>query len=323
MSATIRIPTQLRAITGTSELTATGGTVKAVIDELGAEFPDLLPRLLDESASLRRFINIYVDDEDVRFLDGLETEVPEGSRISIIPSVAGGSDDLKPPASLEGTIASSVASYPILEHPFYRAWTAGELTLDDLRDYACQYYRQVEAFPSYLQEVADRLPRGSVARRSVLENLQDEIEGEHLELWLEFAGALGLKEEDVSASVPNEETRQCIAAFREVATSGKTLAALGALYAYESQTVKTATSKLDGLADRYGIYGSGAEYFRVHSEVDVRHSEELLRGIAEQSDLDPQAVAMAQAGAETAARAVWLLLDGIERQRLQARPRLS
>lgn len=86
----MKIPTQLRAITGSSELAATGATLQAVIDDLGERFPELRPRLLDEHGTLRRFINIYVDEEDVRFLQGLATEIPVGARISIIPSVAGG-----------------------------------------------------------------------------------------------------------------------------------------------------------------------------------------------------------------------------------------
>lgn len=91
MSVKVRIPTQLRTLTGgVDEVAAAGGTVVEVIDDLERNHPGLRERLVDDSGSLRRFVNVYLDDEDVRFLKGLDTQVPEDSRISIIPAVAGG-----------------------------------------------------------------------------------------------------------------------------------------------------------------------------------------------------------------------------------------
>ena len=91
MSITVRIPTQLRSLTdGAPEVTASGTTVADVVSDLEARHPGFGERLLDDSGSLRRFVNLYLDDEDVRFLKGLETEVAEGARLSIIPAVAGG-----------------------------------------------------------------------------------------------------------------------------------------------------------------------------------------------------------------------------------------
>jgi molybdopterin converting factor small subunit len=91
MSINIRIPTQLRTWTdGIEEVEASGATVVEIIDDLEHRHPGLKERLVDDDGSLRRFVNIYLDDEDVRFLNGLSTEVPEGARISIIPAVAGG-----------------------------------------------------------------------------------------------------------------------------------------------------------------------------------------------------------------------------------------
>ena len=91
MSITVRIPTQLRSLTdGAPEVTASGTTVADVVSDLEARHPGFGERLLDDSGSLRRFVNLYLDDEDVRFLKGLDTEVAEGARLSIIPAVAGG-----------------------------------------------------------------------------------------------------------------------------------------------------------------------------------------------------------------------------------------
>ena len=91
MSITVKIPTQLRTLTdGAPEVTASGTTIGQVVKDLEARHPGFGERLLDDSGSLRRFVNLYLDDEDVRFLNGLETEVREGARLSIIPAVAGG-----------------------------------------------------------------------------------------------------------------------------------------------------------------------------------------------------------------------------------------
>ena len=89
--ASVRIPTILRTYTeGSSEVTASGETLGAVIDDLEANYPGIRARVLDDSGDLRRFVNVYVGNEDVRFLDGLATGTPEGAQISIIPAVAGG-----------------------------------------------------------------------------------------------------------------------------------------------------------------------------------------------------------------------------------------
>ena len=87
----VKIPTQLRSLTNDApEVEAQGGTISEIVDDLEARYPGLKGRLMDDSGKLRRFVNIYVNDEDVRFLDGIGTEVPDGAKLSIIPAVAGG-----------------------------------------------------------------------------------------------------------------------------------------------------------------------------------------------------------------------------------------
>jgi sulfur-carrier protein len=91
VSVRVTIPTQLRSLTaGSAEVNASGDTVLEIIDSLEQAHPGLRERLLDESGALRRFVNVYLDEEDVRFLNGLSTEVRPGARVSIIPAVAGG-----------------------------------------------------------------------------------------------------------------------------------------------------------------------------------------------------------------------------------------
>ena len=91
MSISVRIPTILRTYTGgSSEVTAEGATLGAVLDHLEEAYPGIRARVLDEGGELRRFVNVYVGNEDVRFLDGLSSSTPEGTQVSIIPAVAGG-----------------------------------------------------------------------------------------------------------------------------------------------------------------------------------------------------------------------------------------
>jgi molybdopterin synthase sulfur carrier subunit len=90
MSVTVRIPTPLRSLTaGEEQVSAEGATVKAVIDDLESNHPGLRERLLDDKG-IRRFVNVYLGDEDVRFLDGLDTALKAGDELSIIPAIAGG-----------------------------------------------------------------------------------------------------------------------------------------------------------------------------------------------------------------------------------------
>lgn len=91
MSATVRIPTPLRTVTGgESTVTVDGTTVGEVVKNLDAAHPGIGERILDDSGQVRRFVNVFVDDEDIRFAEGLETPVREGATVSIIPAVAGG-----------------------------------------------------------------------------------------------------------------------------------------------------------------------------------------------------------------------------------------
>lgn len=91
MSVTVKIPTQLRSLTAeVAEVPATGSTVADVIGDLERSYPGIAERLLAGPGELRRFVNLYLDGEDVRFLSGLNTEVPTGATVAIIPAVAGG-----------------------------------------------------------------------------------------------------------------------------------------------------------------------------------------------------------------------------------------
>lgn len=105
MSVTVRVPTPLRNLTDNqAAVKAEGSTIQEVIDDLEQRHPGIRERLVDESGQLRRFVNVFVDDEDIRFQQGLPTSVPDGATVSIVPAVAGG--------SRVGPIA--VASWPLV-----------------------------------------------------------------------------------------------------------------------------------------------------------------------------------------------------------------
>jgi molybdopterin converting factor small subunit len=91
MSVSVRVPTILRTYTkGESEVTADGSTLSEVLESLESSFPGIRARVVDEQGKLRRFVNVYVGNEDVRFVEGLDTKTPDGTQVSVIPAVAGG-----------------------------------------------------------------------------------------------------------------------------------------------------------------------------------------------------------------------------------------
>jgi sulfur-carrier protein len=91
MSVHVRIPTPLRALTkGTTDVQATADSVGTLVDDLERQFPGIRERLVDETGELRRFINIYVNEEDIRFLEGKKTALKAGDHVAIVPAIAGG-----------------------------------------------------------------------------------------------------------------------------------------------------------------------------------------------------------------------------------------
>jgi MoaD family protein len=87
----VRVPTILRPYTqGVSEVSVEGSTLSEVLDSLDSSYPGIKSRVLDDSGELRRFVNVYVDNDDVRFAEGLQTKIKDGGQVSIIPAVAGG-----------------------------------------------------------------------------------------------------------------------------------------------------------------------------------------------------------------------------------------
>ncbi len=213
-----------------------------------------------------------------------------------------------------------IAPYNLLTHPFYQAWSNGELTREDLREYASEYYHHVSAFPAYLSALHSQLPDGEL-RRTVLRNLVDE-EGidapdgrAHSDLWMDFARGMGATPESVAARQLQPETVALIASFREQMKS-QPVAALAALYAYESRVPEIARTKAAGLHTHYEATAATSRYFTLHQTADVHHAQVWRDLMDAELAASPESAEAALASAESAAKALWAALDGIERQRL-------
>ena len=221
-------------------------------------------------------------------------------------------------------LEARIAKYDLLCHPFYKAWAAGELTREELRAYAAEYYPQVAAFPGHLQRLALRTQDGAL-RGALVMNRADELGADypggraHEELWLDFAEGMGAEREQVRRHTPLPEVQELIAGFRRVAHEGSPAAALATFYAYESQVPRIAKEKELGLREFYGADARTCGYFTLHQTADVHHAQVWKQELERELAANPAAEREALEAAEAAARALWRALDGIERQRLERR----
>jgi pyrroloquinoline-quinone synthase len=219
--------------------------------------------------------------------------------------------------------------YEMLGHPFYKAWSAGELTRDDLREYAEDYYPHVDAFPGYLAQLGVRLEEGEL-RRAILANMTDEKGGEdsfgepersHSELWLDFVAGLGGGR--VPKRRPVGDVRKLISWFHRVASEGTPEEALAAFYAYESQVPRIAQEEDRVLRDRYGADEKTRGYFTFHATADAHHAEVWRSQLEKRVRANPETAQKALAAAEKAAKALWAVLDAFEARRTERAAALS
>jgi pyrroloquinoline-quinone synthase len=216
--------------------------------------------------------------------------------------------------SASSAIDAAIAGRAMLSHPFYQAWTNGQLSLVTLQEYAKQYFHHVEVFPMVVSAVHSRCPDPS-GRRVLAENLAEE-EGltgpgkhDHATLWMHFAQGLGATPAEVRSVALNPETQNLIDTFARLSTRSYA-AGLGALYAYESQLPEVSASKIAGLSG-YGVTDERTiRFFRVHGEADVEHSA-VCRELLDR--LGPEERADAIAAGEELTEALWTFLSGVER----------
>src|SRR5881394_3794930 len=208
-------------------------------------------------------------------------------------------------------IDNDIAAKHLLKHPFYLAWTRGELSKDALADYARQYYHHVRAFPTYLSAVHAKC-ENEATRKQLLNNLIDEEAGspDHPELWLHFADGLGVAQDNAKNAEKWPETKKLIETFRSVCGDGSTAEGLAALYAYESQIPAICESKIDGLRKHYRFTNpKHYQYFTVHIEADREHSAAERKML--ESFVDKGNFKSVRASVNRVLGALWEMLSGV------------
>lgn len=235
--------------------------------------------------------------------------------------------------SLRTAIAATLARYDLLTHPFYTAWSRGELTHEQLHFYGEQYLAHVAAFPTCLTALHAHMPEGP-ARRAVLNNaFEEEADGRsHADLWRDFIAGMdtasqkkdchsevrAAAEESASSALPS--ITALVSTFRALAETAPPAEAIAAFYAYESQVPRIAAEKRRGLRDHYAADSKTCEYFRIHETADVHHAQvwmDLLDAEVASAADKSACEADILRGTELAAQALWSALDGIEAARLQ------
>lgn len=202
----------------------------------------------------------------------------------------------------------------LLKHPFYQAWSKGEVELETLQRYAGQYYHFESNFPRYVAGVYAKETEPS-RRRILLENLVDE-EGRsptHPEMWRKFAAAIGAPDPALEPHRMSPGTRALCQTYDRLTVDGGLPGGLGALYAYESIFPEVAHEKARGLKAHYGVRSASAlQFFTVHEEADKAHSAAERKLLSAALNGSASASRAARTGARQALDAWWGFLDGFQ-----------
>ena len=168
----------------------------------------------------------------------------------------------------------------LLKHPFYQMWSDGKLTQESLAGYSKEYFQLVKAVPSFMTPIIEKSP-GSVVSELV-DNQQEE--SDHIKSWISFAGELGISEEELTSYAGTAKTQKAVSDLNQLMDTFDGGAC--AMYAFEKEIPKISQTKLDGLAEFYGMTSNEAtEYFKLHTEADIRHAASW-RNILEKSSAD-------------------------------------
>jgi pyrroloquinoline-quinone synthase len=183
--------------------------------------------------------------------------------------------------SLIDKIDLEIERYSLLKHDFYRLWQEGKLTSDHLAGYSKEYFQLVKAVP-LLVENALRTNKVKKYEKSIQTILQDERE--HIEPWIKFSSSLQVDKTELMDCVGEDLTKQSVDNMIKLSESSFE-EAVAVLYAFEKQLPKISETKLDGLANFYGITdGDSSEYFNIHKDIDIYHSKIWENIIKESSD---------------------------------------
>lgn len=172
----------------------------------------------------------------------------------------------------------------LLKHPFYQMWSDGKLTQESLAGYSKEYFQLVKAVPSFMTLIIEKSPKATVSE--LVENQREE--SDHIKPWIAFAGQLGISEDELISYSGTAKTRKAVSDLNQLMDTFDNGAC--AMYAFEKEIPKISQTKLDGLAEFYGMTNDeSTEYFKLHTEADIRHAASW-RSILEKSSVDSSAL---------------------------------
>jgi len=168
----------------------------------------------------------------------------------------------------------------LLKHPFYQMWSDGKLTQESLAGYSKEYFQLVKAVPSFMTPIIEKAPDSVISE--LIANQQEE--SDHVKPWINFAGELGISKDELIPYTGLTKTRKAVSDLNELMNTYEGGAC--AMYAFEKEIPKISQTKLDGLAEFYGMTSDEAtEYFKLHTEADIRHTASW-KNILEKSSAD-------------------------------------
>lgn len=216
--------------------------------------------------------------------------------------------------TLRSQLEARIQNKHMLNHSFYTRWQHGELSREELRGYAKEYYAFEKEFSRFVSAVHSKTTDLEM-RQMLLENLIHEEQGEenHQELWLRFAEGMGAVREDVRNHFHSDETQHLLRVFRKF-TSADPVEGLAALYAYERQQPDVARQKIVGLQKFYDVKDDATvSFFRAHQTSDVYHAETEMNLLERMCDTEEKKEKAAKAASETL-DALYEFLSGVERR---------
>jgi len=168
----------------------------------------------------------------------------------------------------------------LLKHPFYEMWSDGKLTLESLTGYSKEYFQLVKAVPEFMTPIIEKAPDSEI--NELVSNQKEE--SDHIQPWIKFAGSLGVSEDELLQYEGLSKTQQAVSNLSELMNTYE--GGSCAMYSFEKEIPKISQTKLEGLAEFYGISSEDAtEYFKLHTEADIRHAA-AWRHILENASTD-------------------------------------
>jgi pyrroloquinoline-quinone synthase len=194
-------------------------------------------------------------------------------------------------STLVERIDLEIERHSLLKHSFYKMWSEGKLSLDDLQGYSKEYFQLVKAIPNFVQNVISLSSTlDKATSKDIDQNLKEERE--HIEPWIRFASAIGVPRNELLNYVAADKTNDAVFDLSHLTTLSLEEAA-AAMYAYEMQLPKISRSKIDGLQRFYGMGNNtdATNYFKIHEETDIRHAG-LWCNIIQQTSAEKEEAAL-------------------------------